>query len=308
MQPLVSLLSLLLFSSSSGVLSTTFSVTNNCGFTIWPGVLSNAGSAPLATTGFALAPGDSRTFDAPVPWSGRIWARTLCSADPATGLFSCTTGDCGSGALECHGGGAAPPATLAEFTLGGAAAGDTDFFDVSLVDGYNLPVLLAPQGGAGADRCLATGCPVDVNGLCPPELRVVGSGGQTVACRSACEAFRTARYCCSGEFGTPNACGPTAYSQLFKNACPRAYSYAYDDATSTFTCPTAATGGYTVTFCPGTASSKTKGNDKNNPEAVNMAPAVNNNAGMVFFGSTANEGRSRSWPPLLSLLWFYLLF
>lgn len=30
-----------------------------------------------------------------------------------------------------------PPATLAEFTLSGD--GNTDFYDISIVDGYNLP-------------------------------------------------------------------------------------------------------------------------------------------------------------------------
>lgn len=58
--------------------------------------------------------------------------------------FTCGTGDCGSGKLECAGAGANPPATLAEFTLNGD--GGMDFFDVSLVDGYNLPMLVAPTG------------------------------------------------------------------------------------------------------------------------------------------------------------------
>ncbi|KAF8045453.1 hypothetical protein N665_4900s0001 [Sinapis alba] len=40
---------------------------------------------------------------------------------------------------------------------------------------------------------------------------------------------------------------------MFKAACPRSYSYAYDDATSTFTC---AGGDYTVTFCPSSPSQK----------------------------------------------------
>ncbi|VAH00857.1 unnamed protein product [Triticum turgidum subsp. durum] len=37
---------------------------------------------------------------------------------------------------------------------------------------------------------------------------------------------------------------------VFKAACPAAYSYAYDDASSTFTCSGAAT--YHITFCPAT--------------------------------------------------------
>ncbi|PQP96330.1 thaumatin-like protein 1b [Prunus yedoensis var. nudiflora] len=40
---------------------------------------------------------------------------------------------------------------------------------------------------------------------------------------------------------------------MFKAACPKSYSYAYDDATSTFTCTGA---DYTVTFCPSSPSLK----------------------------------------------------
>ena len=72
-----------------------------------------------------------------------------------------------------------------------------------------------------------------------------------VACQSACEAFGTAQYCCSGEYGSPGTCRPSAYSQFFKNACPRAYSYAYDDATSTFTCA-GGVSAYAIAFCPST--------------------------------------------------------
>ncbi|GKE45535.1 thaumatin-like protein 1, partial [Tanacetum coccineum] len=61
-----------------------------------------------------------------------------------------------------------------------------------------------------------------------------------------------AEYCCKGEFSSPKSCQPTAYSQVFKTACPRSYSYAYDDATSTFTCTGA---DYVITFCPSLPSS-----------------------------------------------------
>lgn len=213
---------------------------------MWPGILSNAGVPPLSTTGLLLQTGASTTLAAPASWGGRFWGRTLCSED-STGKFSCVTGDCGSGELECSGNGAAPPATLAEFTLDGA--GGLDFFDVSLVDGYNVPMLVVPQGGsAGTDKCIATGCVGDLNGACPPELKVMSSDGrESVACKSACEAFNSPQYCCSGAFGTPDTCKPSSYSQIFKSACPRAYSYAYDDKTSTFTCASA---DYTITFCP----------------------------------------------------------
>jgi hypothetical protein len=131
---------------------------------VWPGIQSNAGSSRLDPTGFVLPPGTSRAVPAPSGWSGRAWARTGCVQD-ATGKVVCATGDCGSGSLECNGQNAATPATLAEFTLAGG--GGDDFYDVSLVDGYNLPILVEPAGGAtGATTCAAAGCTADLNERC----------------------------------------------------------------------------------------------------------------------------------------------
>ncbi|KAK3423779.1 hypothetical protein EUGRSUZ_H00975 [Eucalyptus grandis] len=277
-----------------GVHSTTFTFVNKCDYTVWPGILSNAGQQPLSTTGFALDSGASKPLVAPAAWGGRFWGRTHCSQDSA-GKFSCLTGDCGSGQVECSGSGAAPPATLAEFTLDGA--GGMDFFDVSLVDGYNLPVLVAPQGGTG-QNCTTTGCVVDLNGACPSELRVTssdGSGG--VACKSACEAFQQPQYCCSGAYATPQTCKPSSYSELFKSACPQAYSYAYDDSTSTFTCADA---DYVITFCPSpnasqksssSSSTSAASSDQATP-ATTAASASNsfNNSTMVYEGVSEASG------------------
>ncbi|PNT77749.1 thaumatin-like protein 1 isoform X2 [Brachypodium distachyon] len=220
----------------------TFTFVNRCTGTVWPGILSNAGTARIEPTGFTLPPGAARAVPFPSGWSGRLWARTGCAQD-AAGRFACATGDCGTGSLECAGRDGATPATLAEFTLDGG--GHNDFYDVSLVDGYNLPILVEPAGSSSSGTtCAAAGCAADLNMRCPAELRAVGGA----ACRSACDAFGKPEYCCSGAFANPNTCRPTAYSQAFKSACPRSYSYAFDDPTSTFTCA----GGrdYTITFCP----------------------------------------------------------
>ncbi|XP_042474804.1 thaumatin-like protein 1b [Zingiber officinale] len=277
-----------IFVSLSGVAAAgRFTVANNCQYTVWPGVLSGGGEEMLATTGFELQRGESRTLDAPAGWSGRFWGRTLCAADSA-GKFACVTGDCGSGAVECSGKGAAPPATLAEFTLGGG--GGMDFYDVSLVDGYNVPMLVAPQGGG----CNATGCAADLNARCPADLRVVaashdGGGGESVACKSACDAFGSPQYCCSGAYGSPDTCKPTSYSEFFKNACPRAYSYAYDDATSTFTCAATAAADYLITFCPNTSSQKSSGSS---------SPATNSMVAYVGGGETSGATRCMTHMPV----------
>lgn len=217
----------------SGVSGAKFTFVNKCSQTIWPAIL---GSPTLESTGFELPKAGSRTFQVPTGWSGRFWGRTGCTFDDS-GHGSCATGDCGSGQLECNGAGATA-ASLVEFTLG---TGSLDFYDVSLVDGYNLPLLVEPSGGSG--QCASTGCLEDLNQKCPSELRTGGGG----ACRSACDAFNTPEYCCKGDYGSPTTCKPSAYSQVFKSACPKSYSYAYDDATSTFTCSAA---DYVITFCP----------------------------------------------------------
>ncbi|XP_062205946.1 thaumatin-like protein 1b [Phragmites australis] len=267
-----------------GARSATFTIANNCRYTVWPGLLSSAGSAPLPTTGFALAPGESRAVAAPSGWSGRLWGRTLCAQNGSR--FACATGDCGSGDVQCAGGGAAPPATLAEFTLDGS--GGLDFFDVSLVDGYNLPMLVTPVASATGSvastggKCAATGCAAELNGACPADLRVDAAAEGVVACRSACDAFGDAQYCCSGAYGSAAVCRPSAYSEFFKSACPRAYSYAYDDATSTFTCAAGSTD-YAVTFCPAAPTSSVKSTGQN-PQAAGL-PLMNNTT-MVYFGGT----------------------
>uniref|UniRef100_A0A803L0A4 Thaumatin-like protein n=1 Tax=Chenopodium quinoa TaxID=63459 RepID=A0A803L0A4_CHEQI len=215
--------------------SRVFTLTNDCRETIWPAIIP--GDSFLGG-GFPLKQGQSRVFTAPIGWSGRIWARTGCNFDQS-GNGTCATGACGT-SLKCGAAGK-PPATLAEFTLA-----KVDFYDVSLVDGFNIPVSIKPLHGAG--NCTTAGCNQDLRKNCPKELSVKDPNdrSKTVACRSACDVFDTDEYCCRGLYGGPSVCHPTYYSKLFKQACPTSYSYAYDDPTSIFTC----TGtDYIITFC-----------------------------------------------------------
>ncbi|XP_042509086.1 pathogenesis-related thaumatin-like protein 3.5 [Macadamia integrifolia] len=215
-----------------------FTIINYCDETIWPGITpgENFGGG-----GFELKSGRSIVFTAPISWSGRIWGRTGCNFDK-TGNGSCQTGSCGT-TLQCGAAGKTP-ASLAEFTLA-----SPDFYDVSLVDGFNLPILITPVNGTG--NCSRAGCNSDLRPNCPKEL-AVKSGNKIISCRSACDAFGTDQYCCKGTFGNPVTCQPTFYSKKFKEACPTAYSYAYDDPTSIFTCSAS---DYIISFC---SSSKQK--------------------------------------------------
>ncbi|KAJ7965610.1 Pathogenesis-related thaumatin family protein [Quillaja saponaria] len=209
-----------------------FTIVNNCKETIWPAITPgnnfNGG-------GFPLKSGQSVVFTAPVGWVGRIWGRTGCNFDK-NGKGSCQTGSCGS-SLKCTASGK-PPASLAEFTLAGV-----DFYDVSIVDGFNIPLVVTPINGKG--NCSVAGCDGDLRSSCPSEL-ALKANSKTLACRSACDVFNTDEYCCRGVFGNPVTCKATYYSKKFKEACPNAYSYAYDDPTSIFTCSGT---DYVIAFC-----------------------------------------------------------
>jgi hypothetical protein len=236
--------------------SATFTFVNNTGQTIWPGALGNSGQPIPNGGGWELASGQSLSITMPNTWAGRFWARTYCTFD-SSGSGSCETGDCG-GVLACNGAGGTPNVTLAEFTLGGGTS--SDFYDVSFVDAFNLPITVAPIGGTTSSsdgyQCTTAGCTVNLNPNCPAALQDVDSSGFIIACLSACSEFGTAQYCCTGAYGSPSTCNPATwpvdYAAYFKQSCPGAYSYAYDDPTSTFTCSGAS--GYTITFWPFSAS------------------------------------------------------
>ncbi|MFQ6647732.1 hypothetical protein Gotur_021564, partial [Gossypium turneri] len=198
----------------------TFYVHNKCPFPIWPGTAANAGHPVIADGGFYLPTGETRRIEAPWTWSGRIWARTGCNFN-SNWQPACETGDC-DGRLQCDGLIGTPPATLVQIALQGGKA-KPDFYDVSLVDGYNLPVSISTR--PFSPKCAIGGCSENLNNLCPQEL---GS---------------------PNEYGTPETCKPSLYSKIFKEACPCYYSYAFDMPPPLINC---ASKEYIITFCPST--------------------------------------------------------
>lgn len=108
---------------------------------------------------------------------------------------------------------------------------------------------LGGQGDGSQYSCKRSQCTYRILTDCPNELRVKGPNGQTVGCNSACNRYHTDQYCCSGAHNTPETCKssdwPVNYPKYFKDRCPDAYSYAYDDHKSTFTCNAPA---YLITF------------------------------------------------------------
>lgn len=72
-------------------------------------------------------------------------------------------------------------------------------------------------------------------------------GGNVVACKSACLAFNLDRFCCRNEYGNPEKCKPSLYSNVFKGACPSYVSYAFDSPSPLVSCLVKE---LYVTFCP----------------------------------------------------------
>lgn len=186
---------------------------------------------------------------------------------------------------------------------------DQTYYDISLVDGYNLPlaVVLLPDGNPTFEEippnltnpsCMGTGAllaasnfdpytsgqkiflgtnasyplPFDtavtanyVDSWCPWDLQVnaPSTPGDGVypypdtniqrpafdPCNSACAKYNSDSYCCTGKYNSADSCKTNYYSKAAKKVCPDAYSFAYDDQTSTFIIPSGA--GFQVVFCPG---------------------------------------------------------
>ncbi|KAI8586066.1 thaumatin-like protein, partial [Geranomyces variabilis] len=242
----------------------TIQVVNSCPEDIWIGI---QGKPLLANGGLFLPRGQSKNIQAPNNWeAGRIWPRTGCATN-AQGHLVCETGDCGAAfnnfGVECQGIGGQPPATLAEFTL--QADGKSDFYDLSNVDGHSVGIKIEAFGtqvnnpGLGRFNCGSPQCAMDMS-KCPPELSRKTSSGRTV-----CLAI-SAAHCCSPYNNNPNEKGgkcrvedwptsrspgagsafPARYDEVFKQQCPDAYSWQFDDHKSTFQCVGA---NYRVTFC-----------------------------------------------------------
>ncbi|KAK7018285.1 thaumatin-like protein, partial [Favolaschia claudopus] len=252
--------------AASVVSARTFTVTNSCGYTIWPAIFTdlNVGSAiPDQPTGWEAPAGSSVSFSVPDNWTaGRIWPRTQCDFSSNPGPNSCVTGGC-NGGLECdpHTGTGVPPATVAEFTLSGG--GTTDNYDVSLVDGFNVPITVTNTVG-----CDIPSCPTDLNPTCPSELSVADPSGKIAGCYSSCKANldgnpANSPNCCSGDFDVPATCpssGVAFYDAssrfispipFFKKACPNSYAYPYDESSGTalWYCDSSKNADFTITFC-----------------------------------------------------------
>ena len=186
----------------------TVKVTNNCGQRL---LIQNHG---CNIGDFSLEQGKSRTFSAnygaappPRVWANRCDARNNCETRGGNGQQS-----------------------LAEFNWDPSTG--KSFYDVSLVDGFNVPLRMSPfQSGNPAD-CTQIVC-TNIN---PSNCRgnaVRGQGGKIVSCLN------------------PNRDAPTAYSRDLNQRCPDVYAWSKDDtrrpSPQRFSCNTNT--GYKIVFC-----------------------------------------------------------
>ncbi len=226
----------LALATTSNLFATQFTVVNNCGYTVYPGIYP----AVYDNGGWQLNPGASVSFSAPAQFNGRIWGRIGCDgSSPAL----CSTGQCGGTGLQCAGTTGVSGTSLAEFNLN---ANGTDYYDVSYVDGFDNPIGIASSNSSCSSPNTCNTTPLT---SCSSDLR---NGNE---CLSPCSVYNTDQYCCRGAYGTSATCVVSqwpANEQSFvtniHNSCPGQYSYAYDDTVGLKTCSTGSN--YTVTFCP----------------------------------------------------------
>ncbi|XP_074307524.1 PR5-like receptor kinase [Silene latifolia] len=233
----------------------TLTITNNCSYTVWPAIGNTTATGSANDSGFALREGESSVVAVPTQWTGRVWGRTLCSTNKSTGNFSCQTGDCSTGNIQCASSPYGNPVTLVEFSLG--QFNNDDFYDVSVIHGYNLPLMVAPHVDSGPG-CDVTGCVFDLQKSCQlAELTVVSKSNDSIiiGCKSPCDVFGTDQFCCNSvsDCQRSNFSSP---SLIFKRSCPRAFTYTFDNDTDTFTCDGSRTSSYNITFCPSAAMSR----------------------------------------------------
>ncbi|KAI8637679.1 thaumatin, partial [Parasitella parasitica] len=183
----------------------SITVKNNCGNVITVGVLTNGVSASLPEQSFDLTPSASNSFSQSDSWGGRVWARYHCS------------GSAGKDTSKCGVPGATDPATLAEFFFKGA--GGKDYYDISLVDGYNMAMSIAPSGGATPNG-YTCGTPQCALSDCPKEFAVTDATGNVVACQSACSKTGSSEDCCTGSNNSPSTCKASTRSSFVKSQCP----------------------------------------------------------------------------------------
>lgn len=227
--------------------------------------------------GFKLDSAGGKHTSTVIPnWQGTFWGRTGCTG--TDGDLTCAWGTCngldGKGKLQCGGsGGNLMTAGEINFDEGGY-----DTYDVSAVNGFNVPMTIEPVTGTFINNgpkanptyyCTVSGTQFDLKdpSIFPSTLNkdlIIKINNVPEAVLSACQFSKyttgneNPSYCCVGNYGTPATCKPDTWpadmrtDTFFKKYLPGAYSYAFDDHASTYTCwskDPSTPSAYTVKFC-----------------------------------------------------------
>jgi hypothetical protein len=169
-------------------------VVNRCARTIWIAHSSNL----TTDQDLALATGAFHDYDIPAAGlaSVRFWPKLGCDASG----HACAVGDNGEGGgAPCGPHGCEPPFdSKFEATFAATTSADATWYDLSLVDGYTLPLAVKPIGpGVGTGSCVASDCSTLTLDACPAQdqdgldLRVADPAdpSKTIACLSPCKAW-----------------------------------------------------------------------------------------------------------------------
>jgi hypothetical protein len=165
--------------------ATNLTLHNLCLYPVWPVITPNIGLPALPdandTAGRLDGGGEGLATLAfpPGPWSGRIVARTGCSEDDDD--YTCDTGV------------APAPTTVAQVSVHGHEG--LAEYSVSLVDGFNVPVMVTPHGFEQGRQCPSLGCAVDLDVDCPSDAKAPAGGcraqGQEHYFKQRCPDTRT---------------------------------------------------------------------------------------------------------------------
>jgi Thaumatin family len=159
------------------------------------------------------------------------------------------------------------PHTLVEMNLG-----NTDWYDLSHVDGANLPLgfylvkgSFTPPTTQNECNCLDRECRIDIkNTTCIERNKLRDKNGKVFACAAECRVDPAGNpdhdvACCVNGASVPDKCLPTEPAiqrdyQMFRFPCPQVYSYPYDEMHEVdqnyVLCTCSAHPDYDAIFCP----------------------------------------------------------
>lgn len=217
---------------------------NECEQPIWAGASGEEEPAGAFDAVAWLEPQDCLAVTVREVTSARAWGRTACVDDVCA-----ADGNEGRGTL-----------VQMNFTADG-----TDFYDVSLVDGFNVPMAMIPVptgSSAEGEPCRAASCAADLTVVCPAALLRYDDQGDVAYCASSCRACDPcldctdcaalgnpacagcgafADFCCTGQ-----ACQANEHTMLWKSLCPDAITFPEDAGGLTCTQRT----DFDVVYCP----------------------------------------------------------